>query len=57
LFIQDPNRTFSLEFDENGANEVSEQIMNSYNSGFFGESDSDEAGNDFQVAEGFQITE
>ncbi|MBS4215370.1 hypothetical protein [Neobacillus rhizophilus] len=33
----DPNKQFSFEFDENGAIEVSEQIMNSYNSGFIGE--------------------
>jgi hypothetical protein len=37
MFIQDPNKNFTLEFDENGANEVSEQIMNSYNSGYIGQ--------------------
>jgi hypothetical protein len=31
---QDPKKQVSFEFDEQGANEVSEQIMNSYNSGF-----------------------
>jgi len=34
---RDPNSKFSFEFDEHGVNEVSEQIMNSYNSGFIGE--------------------
>lgn len=31
---RDPNKQFSFEFDEQGANEVSEQIFDSYNSGF-----------------------
>ncbi len=31
---QDPNKQVSFEFDEQGANEVSEQIMDAYNSGF-----------------------
>jgi hypothetical protein len=31
---QDSKKQVSFEFDEQGANEVSEQIMNSYNSGF-----------------------
>ncbi|MDN3018232.1 hypothetical protein PH210_18805 [Paenibacillus sp. BSR1-1] len=30
----DPNKQFSFEFDEQGANEVSEQIFDSYNTGF-----------------------
>ena len=34
---QDPNKTFSFEFNEQGTNEVSEQIMDSYNSGFIGQ--------------------
>jgi hypothetical protein len=34
MFKSDPNKTFTFEFDENGTNEVSQQIMNSYNSGF-----------------------
>jgi hypothetical protein len=34
---QDPNKQFSFVFDEQGANEVSQQIMDSYNSGFMGE--------------------
>lgn len=37
MFMQDPNKNFTFEFDENGANEVSEQIMNSYNSGYIGQ--------------------
>ncbi len=31
---QDPNKTFSFEYDEQGTNEVSELIMDSYNSGY-----------------------
>lgn len=34
---QDPNKKFTFEFDEKAANEVSQQIMNSYNSGFIGQ--------------------
>jgi hypothetical protein len=34
MFKDDPNKTFTFEFDENGTNEVSQQIMNSYNSGY-----------------------
>jgi hypothetical protein len=34
MYKQDPNKTFSFEFDEQGTNEVSEQIMDSYNSGY-----------------------
>lgn len=54
---QDPNKTFSFEFDEAGTNEVSEQIMNSYNSGFIGEGDAEASRDDFQATDGFQITE
>ncbi|WHY90768.1 hypothetical protein QNK12_24350 [Neobacillus cucumis] len=32
-----PNKQNIFEFDEQGTNEVSEQILNSYNSGFIGE--------------------
>ncbi|MEH7176492.1 hypothetical protein [Neobacillus vireti] len=35
MFKQEPSKTF--EFNEHGANEVSEQIMDSYNSGFIGQ--------------------
>ncbi|MFJ5758307.1 hypothetical protein ACIQAA_03945 [Neobacillus sp. NPDC093182] len=31
---QDPNKTFSFEFNEQGTNEISELIMDSYNSGY-----------------------
>lgn len=34
MFKQDPNKTYLFEFDEQGTNEVSEQIMDSYNSGY-----------------------
>ncbi|WP_419955965.1 hypothetical protein ACN6MT_11500 [Neobacillus niacini] len=34
---QDPRKSFTFEFNEHGANEVSEQIMDSYNSGFIGQ--------------------
>jgi hypothetical protein len=37
MFKQDPSKSFTFEFNENGANEVSEQIMDSYNSGFIGQ--------------------
>lgn len=30
----DPNKQYTFEFDDQGANLVSEQIMDSYNSGF-----------------------
>ncbi|MDQ1144756.1 hypothetical protein QE429_001583 [Bacillus sp. SORGH_AS 510] len=33
----DPKNQYSFDFDEQGSNEVSQQIMNSYNSGFIGE--------------------
>jgi hypothetical protein len=36
MLKQDPNK-FTFEFDENGTNEVSEQIMESYNSGYIGQ--------------------
>ncbi len=34
---RNPNSQNVFEFDEQGTNEVSEQILNSYNSGFIGE--------------------
>jgi hypothetical protein len=37
MFKQDPSKSFTFEFNEHGANEVSEQIMDSYNSGFIGQ--------------------
>ncbi|WP_284036156.1 hypothetical protein [Neobacillus sp. 114] len=47
----DPNKQFSFEFDENGAIEVSEQIMNSYNSGFIGEGTAIATNGDFSAVE------
>lgn len=45
----DPNKKFTFEFDEKGMKEVSEQIMDAYNSGFIDQgtalADSDEFGN------------
>jgi hypothetical protein len=35
----DPKNQFSLEFDEQGTIEVSNQIMDSYNSGFIDQED------------------
>ena len=37
MTINKQNKRFSFEFDEQGTKEVSQQIMNSYNSGFIGE--------------------
>jgi hypothetical protein len=34
---REQNNQYLFEFNEEGANEVSQQIMNSYNSGFIGE--------------------
>lgn len=34
MLKRDPEKQVSFAFDEQGVNEVSEQIMNSYNSGF-----------------------
>jgi hypothetical protein len=34
---QDPSKSFTFEFNEHGANEVSQQILDSYNSGFIGQ--------------------
>lgn len=34
---QDPSKSFTFEFNEQGTNEVSEQIMDSYNSGYIGQ--------------------
>ncbi|MEH7354404.1 hypothetical protein V7150_12625 [Neobacillus drentensis] len=48
---RDPNSKFLFEFDEQGVNEVSEQIMNSYNSGFIGEGTYLVDSNDYAAAE------
>lgn len=37
LVKREQNKQVSFEFNEEGTNEVSQQIMNSYNSGFIGE--------------------
>lgn len=42
MLKKDGSKSFTFEFNEHGANEVSEQIMDSYNSGFIGQ--------DFEVA-------
>lgn len=34
---RDPKEKYSFDYDEKGTIEVSEQIMNAYNSGFIGE--------------------
>jgi hypothetical protein len=34
---QDPSKSFTFEFNEQGANEISELILDSYNSGFIGQ--------------------
>jgi hypothetical protein len=34
---RDPGKSFTFEFNEQGTNEVSEQILDSYNSGFIGQ--------------------
>jgi hypothetical protein len=49
---RDPNKQFSFEFDEQGTNEVSQQIMNSYNSGFIGENTVRTDSDDYAETEG-----
>jgi len=48
---RESNSKFSFEFDEQGVNEVSEQIKNSYNSGFIGEGTALADNNDYAAAE------
>ncbi|WML40834.1 hypothetical protein RCG19_03860 [Neobacillus sp. OS1-2] len=48
---RDPNNKYSFEYDEQGLNEVSEQIMNSYNSGFMGEGTALADSEDYAAAE------
>ncbi|MDQ1001219.1 hypothetical protein QFZ28_001619 [Neobacillus niacini] len=48
---QDPNKTFLFEFDERGTNEVSEQIMDSYNSGYIDQETGQIRSEVFQVNE------
>ena len=47
----DQNKRFSFEFDEQGTTEVSQQIMNSYNSGFIGEGTAIADNEDFSSTE------
>ncbi|WP_413308285.1 hypothetical protein AA0X95_09530 [Bacillus sp. 1P10SD] len=47
---RDPNNQYSFEFDEKGSNEVSQQIMNSYNSGYIGEGAEVAVQGDFNAA-------
>jgi hypothetical protein len=48
---RDPNKQFLFEFDEQGTIEVSQQIMNSYNSGFIGEGTAIADSDDFASTE------
>jgi hypothetical protein len=48
---RDPNKQSRYEFDENGTNEVSEQIMNSYNSGFINQGTANADNEDFTETE------
>jgi hypothetical protein len=43
---------FTFDFDEKGTNEVSEQIMNSYNSGFIGQGDVENLRDEYTGMEG-----
>ncbi|MDR7239721.1 hypothetical protein [Neobacillus drentensis] len=47
----DQNKRFLFEFDEQGTAEVSQQIMNSYNSGFIGEGTAIADNEDFSSTE------
>jgi hypothetical protein len=49
---QDPKKLVSFEFDEQGANEVSQQIMNSYNSGFINQDFQAQYSEEVQETEG-----
>lgn len=51
---RDQKGKFTFDFDEQGTNEVSEQIMNSYNSGFIGQ-DEAESGSDRYVGTEDQV--
>ncbi|MEH7074755.1 hypothetical protein [Neobacillus drentensis] len=48
---RDQNKQFLFEFDEKGTIEVSQQIMNSYNSGFIGEGTAIADNDDFAETE------
>lgn len=45
------NKKFLFEFNEHGTNEVSQQIMDSYNSGFIGEGTAIADSNEFAGTE------
>jgi hypothetical protein len=49
---KDPNKTATFEYNDYGVNEVSEQIMNSYNSGFIDQDTMAQANDDVQITEG-----
>ena len=49
---KDPNKPFSFEFDEQGTNMVSEQIMDSYNTGYIDHESAANEGEEFFSAEG-----
>lgn len=49
--MKDPNKQYTFEFDEQGTNEVSEQIMDSYNSGFVDQGTAIADSDDFAVTE------
>ena len=51
MMNQDSKNKYTFEFDEKGAAEVSEQILNSYNAGFIGEGTALANSNDFAAAE------
>ena len=52
MLKREPNKRFTFEFDEQGTNEVSDQIMNSYNSGFIDQDLVQSDNNDVQGVEG-----
>ncbi|WP_157042267.1 hypothetical protein [Neobacillus jeddahensis] len=51
MIKRNPTNKFTFDFDEQGTKEVSEQIMNSYNSGFIGEGTALADSHDFAAAE------
>jgi hypothetical protein len=51
---RDPNQQSRYIYDENGHKEVSEQIMNSYNSGFIDQGTANANQNDYAEAEDMQ---
>ncbi len=51
MINRDKKNKYTFEFNDHGVNEVSEQIMNSYNSGFIGEGTDLADSNDYADAE------